>query len=46
MYSIWIGTLLILLLAGCGDYGHHPHYIISQDELVPEVVKEPEQEQF
>lgn len=24
--------ILVLLLAGCGNYGYHPNYIISQDE--------------
>jgi len=43
MRSLYIVSLALIVLAGCGDYGHHPHYIISQDEVVPESTKGPEQ---
>jgi len=32
--------IVLVLLAGCSDYGYHPHYIISQDEQAPEPQQE------
>ncbi|NGX39680.1 MAG: hypothetical protein KR126chlam1_01013 [Chlamydiae bacterium] len=36
---VWI-TVLSIFLSGCGSYGYHPHYIISQDDAVEEVVED------